>query len=57
MDIRRQLATLMPELKAYSRSVARDRSDADDLVGDAVERALTAYVDRSRKKNGTARGN
>lgn len=42
MDIRQRLTVLMPELVAYARAIARDRSDADDLVGDAIERAMKA---------------
>lgn len=36
------LTRLLPDLKAYARSLCSDPSDAEDLVGDAVERALTA---------------
>lgn len=42
MTFRRSLTRLLPDLRAYSRSICPDPSDADDLVGDAVERALTA---------------
>jgi len=42
MDINSALIHLMPEFRAYARSVSADPADADDLVGDAVERALTA---------------
>jgi len=42
MDINSALIHLMPEFRAYARSVSADPVDADDLVSDAVERALTA---------------
>ena len=38
--LRRELATLLPELRAYARFLARDRSKSDDLVQDTVVRAL-----------------
>ncbi len=47
MTFRRSLTRLLPDLKAYARSICSDPSDAEDLVGDAVERALTA---RSRPR-------
>lgn len=37
-----QLETLLPELRAYARSIAGNREDAEDLVQDAVERTLKA---------------
>ena len=40
--LRRQIAALMPELRAFARFLARDRALADDLVQDAVLRALGA---------------
>ncbi len=40
--LRRQLATLLPDLRAFARFLARDRVVADDLVQDAVVRALGA---------------
>lgn len=42
MDMNSALIHLMPEFRAYARSVSADPADADDLVSDAVERALTA---------------
>ncbi len=39
---RRQLAALLPELRAYARFLARDPSRSDDLVQDAVVRALAS---------------
>lgn len=41
-DLRRQIAGLLPDLRAYARFLAHDRSVADDLVQDAVLRALAA---------------
>jgi RNA polymerase sigma-70 factor, ECF subfamily len=35
-----QIELLLPELRAYSRSICRSVSDAEDLVQDAIERAL-----------------
>ena len=40
--LRRQIAGLLPELRAFARFLARDRAVADDLVQDAVLRALAA---------------
>jgi RNA polymerase sigma-70 factor (ECF subfamily) len=40
--LRRELASLLPELRAYARFLARDRSKSDDLVQDTVVRALGA---------------
>jgi RNA polymerase sigma factor (sigma-70 family) len=42
--LRRELAALLPELRAYSRFLARDRSKSDDLVQDTVVRALGALA-------------
>ena len=39
---RRELAALLPELRAYARFLARDTSRSDDLVQDAVVRALAS---------------
>ena len=41
-DLRRQIGSLLPELRAFARFLARDRTAADDLVQDAVVRALAA---------------
>jgi RNA polymerase sigma-70 factor (ECF subfamily) len=40
--LQRQIGTLLPELRAFARFLARDRTVADDLVQDAVMRALAA---------------
>jgi RNA polymerase sigma-70 factor (ECF subfamily) len=42
--LRRELASLLPELRAYARFLARDRSRSDDLVQDTVVRALAALA-------------
>lgn len=41
-DIKRQIAGLLPDMRAFARFLARDRATADDLVQDAVVRALSA---------------
>ncbi len=41
-DSRRALAALLPDLRAFARFLARDRALADDLVQDALVRALGA---------------
>ena len=38
--MRGELAALLPRLRRFARSVARQREDADDLVQTALERAL-----------------
>lgn len=38
----RELLTLLPRLRRFARSLARDAADADDLVQVALERALKA---------------
>lgn len=40
--MRRQIAALLPDLRAFARFLARDRTLADDVVQDAVVRALAA---------------
>ena len=40
--LRRDLAVLLPDLRAFARFLARDRVLADDLVQDALVRALGA---------------
>lgn len=41
-DFEQELLTLLPRLRRFARSLARDASDADDLCQIAVERALKA---------------
>jgi RNA polymerase sigma-70 factor, ECF subfamily len=38
--LRRQMAELIPDLRVYARFLARDRAEADDLVQEALVRAL-----------------
>jgi RNA polymerase sigma factor (sigma-70 family) len=40
-NVRDQLAALLPRLRRFARTLARNREDADDLVQIALERALT----------------
>lgn len=42
-SIRRQLIELLPRLRRFARTLARNTHDADDLVQLAVERALLRY--------------
>ncbi|MBQ0801098.1 MAG: RNA polymerase sigma factor [Sulfitobacter litoralis] len=42
MNRRRHIERLLPELKAYAYSISDRREDGDDLVQDAVARALRA---------------
>ena len=39
--LRRELVDLLPRLRRFGRTLARQREDADDLVQIALERALT----------------
>lgn len=41
LDLRNQIAALLPRLRRFGRALARHREDADDLVQIALERALT----------------
>ena len=41
-DPRRELLSLLPDLRAFARFLGRDRAVADDLVQDTVVRALAA---------------
>lgn len=43
-DLRRDIASLLPELRAYARFLVRDRSKSDDLVQDTVVRALASMA-------------
>lgn len=40
--LRREIAALLPDMRAFARFLARDRTVADDLVQDTVVRALGA---------------
>lgn len=40
----RELLTLVPRLRRFARSLARDQADADDLLQVALERALKAQA-------------
>jgi len=42
VGLRRQIGAMLPELRAFARFLARDRAQADDVVQDAVVRALAA---------------
>lgn len=42
MALRREIAALLPDMRAFARFLARDRTVADDLVQDTVVRALSA---------------
>ncbi len=44
---------LIPALRRYARSLARDRSIADDLVQDCLERAISRW--HQRRDDGDAR--
>lgn len=39
-DLSKQISDLLPALKRYARFLARNETDADDLVQDCVERAI-----------------
>jgi len=41
-DMRRQIAKLLPDLRAFARFLVRDRIAADDIVQDSIVRALAA---------------
>lgn len=40
-DVQAQIAALLPRLRRFGRTLARNREDADDLVQVAIEKALT----------------
>ena len=42
--LHRQMTELLPELRAFARFLVRDRSEADDLVQEALVRALGALA-------------
>ena len=41
-DLRREITQLVPNLRAFARLLVRDRAAADDVVQDALVRALAA---------------
>jgi RNA polymerase sigma-70 factor (ECF subfamily) len=43
-DLRREITTLLPELRAYARFLVRDPSKSDDLVQDTVVRGLASMA-------------
>ncbi|MDB5503452.1 MAG: sigma factor [Tardiphaga sp.] len=51
-DMLHQIEPLIPALRRYARSLLRDRSAADDLVQDCLERAVSNW---SQRKDGNAR--
>ncbi|WP_454659112.1 RNA polymerase sigma factor [Bosea beijingensis] len=52
-DMVRQIAPLVPALRRYARALLRDRSAADDLVQDCLERAIGRWY--QRREDGNAR--
>ncbi len=40
-EIQKQIVALIPKLRRYARALTQDKESADDLVQDALERALT----------------
>jgi len=45
-DMARTLEPMIPALRRYARALARDRSAADDLVQDCLERAIVHWGQR-----------
>jgi RNA polymerase sigma-70 factor, ECF subfamily len=45
-DMLSQIEPLIPALRRYARSLLRDRSAADDLVQDCLERAVSNWTQR-----------
>jgi RNA polymerase sigma-70 factor (ECF subfamily) len=43
IDFREQLLDLIPAMRAFARSLCRDRDEADDLAQDALYRALQGW--------------
>lgn len=48
-DLIEAVQPLIPALRRYARGLLRDRNDADDLVQDALERAMTSWHQRHAK--------
>ncbi len=42
-DFRRELVSLLPKLRRFAMSLTRNTADADDLVQEACERAITRH--------------
>lgn len=40
-EVKKQIVVLIPKLRRYARALTQDKESADDLVQDALERALT----------------
>jgi RNA polymerase sigma-70 factor (ECF subfamily) len=45
-DMLRQVEPLIPALRRYARALMRDRTNADDLVQDCLERAISRWFQR-----------
>jgi RNA polymerase sigma factor (sigma-70 family) len=45
-DMLRQVEPLIPALRRYARALLRDRANADDLVQDCLERAVSRWYQR-----------
>jgi len=45
-DMLRQVEPLIPALRRYARALVRNRANADDLVQDCLERAVTRWHQR-----------
>lgn len=43
-EVRNELVALLPELRAFARFLVRERAEADDLVQEAVARALASLA-------------
>lgn len=50
MSIWPAITELLPELRAYGRSIAASPADADDLVSDAIERAARSEAAPSSRR-------
>lgn len=48
MQLSRQIEVLLPELQAYAGAICDVRYEAQDLVQDAVERAMRAKAPRAK---------
>src|SRR4051794_34359046 len=43
-EVRSELVALLPELRAFARFLVRERAEADDLVQEALARALASLA-------------